>query len=900
MSLFSGIDFSTPWILAALILLPLVWFLLRVTPPLPKQVYFPPLKLLAGLRNEEQTPAGTPWWLMLIRLMAAGALIVALAGPQLGRTLTLAGRGPLILVIDNGWTAATNWDEHKGLAAEALRLAERERRPAAVISTADRPDASILDAGEAARALEGLKPRPWLAGRGPAIGALAALKIKGAEILWLSDGIDDGKAEALTQALHRLGRVRIFRDRAERAPQGIVSVSNTADGLEALVLRAVAGGKRAGTLIATGANGETLGSAAFTFASGDNRAVARIALPLEMRNKAYRLAIAGEKSAGAVYLFDRGAPRRAVGLAESGGGEEPLLSGQYYLERALAPYADVVKGDIPALIDRKVPVLILAGTGNPAGADRDRVVKFIEDGGLLIRFAGAALAAGGDDLVPVPLRSGGRYLGGALTWAAPQALAPFPAASPFGGLAIPGDVTVSQQILAEPSVELSQHSWARLADGTPMVTASQRGKGWIVLFHVTASPAWSNLPLSGLFVDMLRRLLPLSTGTGPADLAQTAILAPVFTLDGFGRLHRAGSEVEPVKAGALDGIAVSPLHPPGLYGAAGAMRALNTARADTALAPMEKPLTGGSAYADRTSIDLAPPLLALAGLLMLADLALSLILRGFVPDVRKLWRGLLPVFFAFFVLGPRADANDAFALKAALDTRLAYVVTGAADTDAMSKAGLGGLGRMMAARTSYEAQEPMGVDLETDDLNFFPLIYWPMEPRQKNLSAHALAKLADYMREGGTLLIDTRDLTLGASAGAGSPGQRTLRRLLGGLDLPPLQTVPANHVLTRTFYLIDDFPGRWQGGKLWVQAPSRGDALGVGDGVSPVIVGGNDWAAAWAVDADGRPLADVSPGGERQREMAFRFGINVAMYALTGNYKTDQIHVPTILKRLGR
>jgi hypothetical protein len=131
-----------------------------------------------------------------------------------------------------------------------------------------------------------------------------------------------------------------------------------------------------------------------------------------------------------------------------------------------------------------------------------------------------------------------------------------------------------------------------------------------------------------------------------------------------------------------------------------------------------------------------------------------------------------------------------------------------------------------------------------------------------------------------------------------------LRRLIAKLDLPPLEPVPSDHVLTKTFYLLRDFPGRWDGGKVWVEAlppaepgaaasPARG-----GDGVSPVIIGGNDWAAAWAVDAQGQPVVDVAPGGARQRELAIRFGINLVMYTLTGNYKADQVHVPALLQRL--
>jgi hypothetical protein len=243
-------------------------------------------------------------------------------------------------------------------------------------------------------------------------------------------------------------------------------------------------------------------------------------------------------------------------------------------------------------------------------------------------------------------------------------------------------------------------------------------------------------------------------------------------------------------------------------------------------------------------------------------------------------------------------------MKAALDTRLAYVVTGLPDVDSMSRAGLTGLGNALKMRTSYLPQDPVGVDVARDDLSFFPLLYWPMDPREKDLSPQGLSKISDYMRNGGTIVFDTRDLTLGATRGPDSPGEKALRRLVSKLDLPPLEPVPTDHVLTKTFYLLRDFPGRWDGGKVWVEAlppadpkaasaPARG-----GDGVSPVIIGGNDWAAAWAVDAQGQPLVDVVPGGARQREMAIRFGINLVMYTLTGNYKADQVHVPALLQRL--
>ncbi len=131
--------------------------------------------------------------------------------------------------------------------------------------------------------------------------------------------------------------------------------------------------------------------------------------------------------------------------------------------------------------------------------------------------------------MPVKLLGGDRQLGGALSWSEPAGLAPFPAASPFAGLEVADDVRVNRQVLAEPSADLAAHTWAALADGTPLVTEATRGAGRIVLFHVTANADWSNLPLSGLMVNMLRRLVALSVGV--ATEAGHTVLSPAETLE---------------------------------------------------------------------------------------------------------------------------------------------------------------------------------------------------------------------------------------------------------------------------------------------------------------------------------------------------------------------------------
>ena len=167
------------------------------------------------------------------------------------------------------------------------------------------------------------------------------------------------------------------------------------------------------------------------------------------------------------------------------------------------------------------------------------------------------------------------------------------------------------------------------------------------------------------------------------------------------------------------------------------------------------------------------------------------------------------------------------------------------------------------------------------------------------------------MKGGGTVLFDTRDASMappGPGGEARSPGMVALRSILSSLDIPELEPVSRDHVLTKTFFLLRDFPGRFNTGQLWVEAlPAGKDAddegkrpARAGDGVSSILITSNDLAGAWATRTDGQAMLPMVPGEARQREFAFRAGVNIVMYTLTGNYKADQVHVPALLERLGQ
>jgi len=914
--------FGAPWVLLALAILPVIWWLLRVTPPAPKRVAFPAVRLLLGLQQGEETPARTPLWLLLLRMLIAALIIFALADPYLNPQSAGLKKSAVVIVVDNSWAAASRWDDRVGAMQNLAAEAERDGRALVVVPTAQ-SDVSIrlrkLSGAEAQGAVKSVAPQPFGLDRLKALAPLEKLGLDGnPDIIWLSDGLDDRNTGEFVSRLKAIGDLKVLTD--SKANAALALAQPRIEG-SALVFRVVRGSDEdavRGTLKATGSQGRYLASQEFELKPGEREKKVTLELATELRNDLARIEIENRMSAGSTVLVDERWRRRPVGLVsgQSVDAAQPLLSDIFYLDRALQPYAEIHQGRVTDLVKVGLSVLMLADVGQLVGDDRQMVSAWVQRGGVLVRFAGPKMAAQTDDLIPGRLRSGGRLLGSALSWDKPQALAAWPEGSPFVGLEIPPEVMVKRQVLTDPSAGTDHRTWAQLNDGTPLVTATQLGKGWVVLFHVTANSSWSNLPLSGLFVDMLRRTVALSVGVAgkATPTAAAGLLAPIETLDGFGRLASPATSALSIKATELDAQDASPKHPPGFYGDSGNRRAFNLFKPDAQLRELpELPNDIQTAeFGLRQAAELKYTVMIAAIVLALVDLVIGYVLRGLVsvPSLRRKAAtqavAVLLTCLLFAASPDIAGADDAFSLKASLNYRLAYVQTGDTQVDAMSRAGLVGLTRALKERTAVEPSDPIAVDIENDELSFFPLLYWPVTTQQTQLSANALAKIDTFMRNGGTILFDTRDQDTGLPVGMGgaAAGTFTLRRLLAGLDIPPLQPLSQEHVLSRTFYLLKEYPGRWASGRVWVEARQASDdgsaSTTATDGVSPVIVGSSDWAAAWAEDANGRPLAAVSPGGERQREIAVRFGVNLVMYTLTGNYKADLVHVPHILERLGQ
>src|SRR6056297_464510 len=358
------IGFAAPWLLVALAALPILWLILRAVPPAPIRRRFPGVALLLGLRDDDSATDRTPWWLLLLRMLAVAAIIIGLAGPVLNPRAEgeEARTGPLLIMMDASWASGRDWPAQADLLESMLAEAGRAARPVALLRLSD-PEPPTFQAAESWRSrLTGLTPNPWAPA--PETMVVAETLPEGDfETRWFSDGLArEGRGELL-EALEARGPVTVHES---PAPTFALRPAVIADGIvELTALRARPRAEREVTVEAHGRDPQgvarLLATLPLTFANGEVQATGELSLPAELRARLTRFEIAGQPQAGAVSLTDDSLKRREGALMDI----------------------------LPANPD----VIALADVATLAAAEQEALLEWTTGGGMLLRFAGPRLAA---------------------------------------------------------------------------------------------------------------------------------------------------------------------------------------------------------------------------------------------------------------------------------------------------------------------------------------------------------------------------------------------------------------------------------------------------------------------------------------------------------------------------
>lgn len=652
---FGGLTFAAPWVLLGLAGLPLLWRMLKSMPQKPREELLPSMRFLKDIEIESKHPDNMPVWQKALMVSLIGAALIAMAGPQFDHLDQAPGQGPIALVVDNDWTSASDWSGARREMNYIIDQAENDGRELFILSTTPNENDAPLEflgpmsAEEAREALAGIQPQPWSVDREEALSlieAAEALDDSGnMHVNWLTNGLSDPFVAEFMEELGELGSLTVIENSRDITSYLIRPPAINGNVFSVTVDRIDTDGPENIVLTVTDQGGNTLSQAELNFENGAQTGEALFEMSPEERSQIAQISIDGENTAGAVVMMDERYRTRPVGLLrdmQSGASVQALLDEGNYVEQAIDPYSNLSQGNLDELLTSPLSIIIWTDGIQLTSAEEARLQQWVEQGGTLLRFAGPHMAAEGgdrDDLLPVEIREDSRNPASSPIDFIPPSIAPFEEGSPFFGIEQDENVNIRQQITAQPGVETEQYTWASLTDGTPFVTGAPQGQGLVVLVHTTADTNWSDLPLSQLFIDMMRSVVAQSRGIAGNQINLQESLTPISLLDGFGQLSSPTSANEQLSPADINDGTIDPRTPPGLYGDGASRYAHNLASSIEELEDLDVPIGVSSRNfkSDANQTDIKPYLLAAAFLLALGEALAMLKQQGMLntPSFRR-------------------------------------------------------------------------------------------------------------------------------------------------------------------------------------------------------------------------------------------------------------------------
>jgi len=903
LNIINTLSLTNYYALLGLLALPLVFFIVKLFPPTPKKFFFSSFFLINKIEKVSVTKKKFPLWLIIFRIILITLIILFFCKPYLNISENKNSTETVknyIIVADIGWSISKEWDKFKNI-VNAISIEAEKQNKKIIFYHSNSKNYNKPKVFETTQSinqyLNKINPVPW---------QFENSNFK--EIIKQNNNFENNKTFFIYSKFDRKNyneqikdldfiykkvKNKILIDPVE----SIIYLKNVSISKESVIFEV---SRHAQSKIPTefsvritSINNQIVFKKKFVLEQNQTIFYFNEKFPLKVLNQIHKIEIVEQNHAGAKYYFDDYSKKKKIGLYTENTQyrENFLLSPLYYLEKSLEKDNILKVGNLDQLIKFDCSVIIIPDKGKIPKKDHLKLNNWLTKGGTIIRFASTKLANNSISFLPASnLLMAVRNLGGPLIMEEALKISPFKKTSIFHGLPVPKDITFKKQLIID-SNNNNLLIAASLSDNTPLVSLGNIEKGKVFLFHITANNDWSNLPLSSLFSEMLQRIILLSEKKITKSVKSLSLTKEI---NGYGNLNNTLKNSILKDAALLKKITPSENYLPGIYENNELTVALNLS---DKIVDKNFKNSFDKNYEILTNfkkqiLDLRPILIKIILFMFIIDMLISMILKSNFNFISSFYKNknLLSLFFLlmFFL-----NSNVIYSENFSKDTFLAYVKTNDKKLNAISNSGLNTIKNLLKTRTSISPVAIIEIDIIKDPLYSIPFLYWPLPEDLIELDVKTITKIKNYLANGGMILFDVIGFSR-ESFNLDNNKFKSIKDFLSSIEAADLTPIPKNHTLTKSFYLLKKFPGRWDNKNLLVENSS----LELNDGVNSVILGFNDWASAWALDSNNDPLFSVVPGGERQREASYRFGINITMYALTGNYKSDQIHYKSILNRL--
>lgn len=886
----------------AFISLPIIYFVLKSYPPLPTKYNFSSFFLLREIDMSAVTREKCPIWLLIFRLLLITLLIFFFSKPYLNKNPVAKNYESFVVLSDKGWSIGSIWNDYKKIVENIAFEAEKAKKEVYFYDTTmkiEQKPIKFNNAKDILLFLDKNTPSPWQTDRENLRSILLKNDyFKNSKVFFIFSKFDSISFEKQKSIL------TLLRDNVPNleiiAPVRNIKIIKSYKVFEnnnQIII------ERFGNLdeenleirISTEQN-LALYRKKFLFEKGKNNIIIEENFPLEVSNLFYKIEVIGSNHAGASYFLDDLSKKKNIGIYSEDFNyiEKPLLSPAYYINKALNKEHNIFLNNLEEILKEKPSVIIFPKSKKLDRKNKKALISWLNNGGLLLKFASNRSSYEKDtffnshDYQPTI-----RNIGGDLSWNKILSLKEMNEDNIFKNISLKDDIFLKKQLIFTNFSTKNLKILVALEDETPLISMKKVGRGKVLLFHFTANNDWSNIPMSNIFIEFLSKALLLSQYENKNSMNSLQIDSEI---NSFGTLEQSESLKTFENIYMLKKTKPSQNNLPGIYYNNEIIAALNLAGNLQSQSFREKIYSKYNMknYYKSNAFDLSGFILVIVMIMALVDILISSTIKNKLYFLKKL-KNIVNTMSLLIILISFTFIYNTYSSEYLKNTFLAYIKSSNEKRNEISKYGLEALKNTLIRRTSISPEGVVGLDVNADTFFYFPFIYWPVDNEIISISENAKNKIKNYLKTGGIILFDIINFDRNKSI-LESKSYIFVKEFLLSIGIEDLNYIRRDHTLSKSFYLLEKYPGRWDSKVILIDNTD----LDLKDGVNSVIIGFNDWVGAWALDDNNYPMFPAVPGGERQREMAFRFGVNIIMYALTGNYKSDQIHSKSILNRMKR